>query len=781
MLSIQRKDPQRRVLFISMTGMAEPLGESQVLEYLEGLAKENQIYLFSFERKKDKSKLAALKQRISSAGIDWSYHRYSNRFGLISTFIMLITSFARLLAITLFFRPNIIHCRSFMPAVLGFIPAKIFRAKFLFDIRGFAIDEKVDSGHLRKTSFIYRYLNNAEHYLYRKSDYVITLTFAAREILINSFEVDAEKVTVIPTCANRALFFPANNREKQELRAKFGFSQNEVIFIHTGTTTGWYDFDSELKIFNELYKQGYAHHFIVLTRDDHALICQKFSNYDLPKSCYTLKEAELSAVRDWLILSDYAIFFIKPSFSKQASSPTKFAEMIACYLPSITNKGVGDMDYFMSQNNVGLALDINDIANNLSSALDKITEYMKEFSVNPAVYTEIFDKHFSKEIAIDKYNAVYETIMTKQQKNQLIKILALTKYGNMGASSRERFLIYFKKLEESGFKVTWKPMLPNEYLKAKYAWSKTSLQLIFFSYWRRIKNLLQAKNYDLIWLEYEALPYVPFFLERLTGLYKNKVIVDYDDAIFHNYDRHSFFLIRYFLKNKIKEVMRSSRVVCVGNSYLKNYAKQANAKHITYLPTVVNTDVYKPNQSRQNSSDFIKIGWLGSPSTQFHLTLIENVLKKLQTEIGIEFHVMGVDKEFQSPGLNTIVHQWSEAAQLNFLNGIDIGVMPLYVNDFAKGKCGYKLIQYMAYQKPVVATPLEVNKKIVDHGVNGFLAESDAEWFNALKTLCDDKVRRESMGKNGRDKVEKNYSVNAAFPVLLQAVHKVLMVVENNQ
>ncbi|MCD8524290.1 MAG: glycosyltransferase family 4 protein [Gammaproteobacteria bacterium] len=286
-------------------------------------------------------------------------------------------------------------------------------------------------------------------------------------------------------------------------------------------------------------------------------------------------------------------------------------------------------------------------------------------------------------------------------------------------------------------------------------------------YWKRFKYLLTAKQYDAVWIQYETLPYLPFFIENLFGLYKNKIIVDYDDAIFHIYDQHKNFLVRCFLNNKIKQVMKHAHTVIVGNSYLEEYAKKSGAKKIIRIPTVVDTDKYSPTTIDDGGNTPIKIGWLGSPSTQHNLYVIQSALHRLSKERHVEYHVMGTTDDFDIPHLTLIKHKWSEEQQREFLNSINIGIMPLTEEVFTQGKCGYKLIQYMAYAKPVLATPIGINTEIVTNHLNGFLCSSENEWLDALKTLASDQTLRQTLGKNGQKIVEEKYSLKANQEKLL--------------
>src|SRR5687768_10444139 len=172
----------RRVLYISMTGMTEPLGESQVLQYLLNLASDHEIYLLSFEKPCPKDIILATEKRLKQHHICWHYFMYSNRFGIVTTAWQILLSLFLLAKWIKKYNIQIIHARSFIPGVIGLLCKKIYRIKLLFDIRGFAIDEKIMDGRLKEQSFLTRILKKLEARLYQSSDHIVTLTHASKPI-----------------------------------------------------------------------------------------------------------------------------------------------------------------------------------------------------------------------------------------------------------------------------------------------------------------------------------------------------------------------------------------------------------------------------------------------------------------------------------------------------------------------------------------------------------------------------------------------------------------------
>jgi glycosyltransferase involved in cell wall biosynthesis len=346
-----------------------------------------------------------------------------------------------------------------------------------------------------------------------------------------------------------------------------------------------------------------------------------------------------------------------------------------------------------------------------------------------------------------------------------LKVLALTRYTNIGASSRLRFYQFRNYLEVHGLKVDIAPLFDDNYLTTLYADSGTDWPRVAKAYVKRISALWHTKKYDLVWLEYEALPWLPTWMEMVLGLSRVPYVVDYDDAIFHRYDLHHNRLIRFILGRKIDRIMEGSQLVIVGNQYLAERALSVGAKRVEILPTVVDATRYQPQYNAQPG--VVTIGWIGSPSTQSYLDIALGALTKL-SEMGkqIRLVVVGGNLKVQA-NLSIVNIQWSEAGEVGAIQSFDVGVMPLLDSPWERGKCGYKLIQYMACGKPVVASPVGVNREIVEHGINGFLAGDEEEWVSYLLRLIEDPLLRMEMGRKGRAKMVAEFSLELASPRLL--------------
>lgn len=343
-----------------------------------------------------------------------------------------------------------------------------------------------------------------------------------------------------------------------------------------------------------------------------------------------------------------------------------------------------------------------------------------------------------------------------------MRILLLTRYGRLGASSRQRMLQYVPYLERADITVISSALLDEGYLQQLYSKRTRPIGEVVRGYWMRVKTLLKARRFDAVWLEKELFPWAPFWLEQSMMPRGTPLIVDYDDAIFHLYDQHRSALVRRAFGAKIDRIMRSADVVVAGNEYLAARAEGAGAKSVKVIPTAVDLERYGKPQSGGVRTGFT-IGWIGSPMTSRYLRGIESALETVCGADDARVALIGADSNSRWP-FPTMHHGWSEETEADDIRRFDVGIMPLPDAAWERGKCGYKLIQYMACGKPVVASPVGVNRTIVKHGENGFLAASAEEWVTALRILHRDEQLRSRMGHAARRTVESQYSVEVTAP-----------------
>lgn len=348
-----------------------------------------------------------------------------------------------------------------------------------------------------------------------------------------------------------------------------------------------------------------------------------------------------------------------------------------------------------------------------------------------------------------------------------MRVLALTRYDDAGASSRYRVYQYLPGLRAAGVEIDVMPLLGDGYVAALYAQRTPRLLRLAQSAFKRIKALSSWRRYDLIWLEKELFPYGPGILERFLRLTEVPVIVDYDDAIFHKYDRNRSALVRAVLSRKIDRVMNACTLVVAGNEYLASRARAAGAPAVAVLPTVIDLRRY-PLPGPRPIRASLTVGWIGSPTTQEYLRLVAPALAAFVEEFGASVHVIGARADFSLPGVPLNLVPWNEKTEVEELSRLDIGIMPLHDDPWSRGKCGLKLIQYMGCGLPVVASPVGVNSDIVRNGETGFLASAAKDWLTALRVLGRNEALRTAMGAAGRTRVESLYSLQVALPRIQQ-------------
>lgn len=349
------------------------------------------------------------------------------------------------------------------------------------------------------------------------------------------------------------------------------------------------------------------------------------------------------------------------------------------------------------------------------------------------------------------------------------RVLALTRYDEAGASSRVRVYQYLPSLAAAGLDVVVEPLFDADYLARLYAGRRTRWDRIAARYARRMWRLRRPVA-DLLWIEYELLPWLPWAVERRWLPADLPYVVEYDDAVFHRYDRGSP-AVRALLGRKLDHLMASAACVIAGNSYLAARASAAGARRVEILPSVVDLRDYpRPSPaSGASTADHddrpFTVGWIGSPSTTRYLQSLAGVLARLAAGGPLRVVAVGASP-LDMPGVALEQHPWSKAAEAAEIAAFDVGVMPLDDAPWERGKCGFKLIQYMACARPVVASPVGVNTELAIPGVTGDLAAAPDEWVTALERLRAMPEQRMRLGRNGRELVERRYALQVTAPRL---------------
>ena len=354
------------------------------------------------------------------------------------------------------------------------------------------------------------------------------------------------------------------------------------------------------------------------------------------------------------------------------------------------------------------------------------------------------------------------------------KVLALTRYDRLGASSRIRFLQFLPELAKRGLDVDVHYLLDDSYVARLYAEQRVRFSNVFRAYARRLQLMQKRHRYDLIWIEKEVFPWVPIGIEKavLGGV---PYVIDLDDAWFHRYDMSRSAIIRRICGGKIDSLMADSAAVIAGNDYLAERAVKSGARCVKVIQTVVDLDRYGPVEETPVSGPDegeVIIGWIGTPLNVRYLYPLRDAFARVAADSRIKLAVIGAKVPAELAGLPVRSIAWSEATEIEEIGKLAIGIMPLDDTPWERGKCGFKLLQVMAAGRPVVASPVGVNQQIVRHGTNGFLASTVDEWTAALTRLVADPALRRTLGAEARRTVERSYSVAAVLGDLAALLHQ---------
>jgi glycosyltransferase involved in cell wall biosynthesis len=405
----------KHVLYISYDGMTDPLGQSQVLPYLTGLSKKGyHFHLISFEKparfEKHKVHIGAL---CKEAGITWHPQPYTSKPPVIST----VNDVRRMrkLAFSLHAKHyfEIVHCRSYVAALVGLRMKKRFDTKFVFDMRGFWADERVDGGiwNLKNPLFrtVYRFFKRKEIEFLEQADHIISLTLRAKEEMKTWKQMHRTElpITVIPCCADLNLFNPAsiNLADQTALRRHLNIASDEIILGYVGSIGTWYMLNEMLDYFKVFLSHNPTAKFLFVTGEQPQVIFNQAASKGVDAKRLIITSTTHQFVPLHISLFNLSVFFIRPTYSKMASSPTKQGEIMAMGVPLVCNAGVGDTDEIVRQYHAGVVLDQLDLANYAAHC-----EF--PFSYNAEQTKQGAKEVFGLERGVALYASVYEGLGT---------------------------------------------------------------------------------------------------------------------------------------------------------------------------------------------------------------------------------------------------------------------------------------------------------------------------------------------------------------------------------
>jgi len=341
-------------------------------------------------------------------------------------------------------------------------------------------------------------------------------------------------------------------------------------------------------------------------------------------------------------------------------------------------------------------------------------------------------------------------------------------------SQRYRLEQWEPLLRERGVEITYESFEDEELHAVVYKPGQIGrkLQLVTRGLGRRLSHVNKARNFDLVYIMREAALLGPPIFERLIYQQRVPIVFDFDDAIFVSYRSPSNGYLSYLkFASKTRTICRLASHVMVGNPYLAEYARQVN-DNVTVIPTTIDTNKYNV-APRKTSSGPLTIGWTGSYSTVQHLDTLRDALQELAKTEQFRLRVIGTPT-YECAPLEVEAMPWRAATELEDLSAIDIGVMPLPDDNWSKGKCGLKALQFMALGIPTICSPVGVNTDIIQDNENGFLAASKVEWVDKLSRLLRSAELRRRLGDAGHATIEEKYSATTQAPRVYEVFKSVL-------
>lgn len=406
-------------LFVSIDGMTDPLGQSQVLPYLVGLAKTGiKVSIVSCEKKANWNlQHTIIEIIVKEADITWDYCFYKTGKPFISQIQNYLELkkivFSKVTSTSSVTEKNniVLHCRSYLAGLIGLKAKRKFNTGFIFDMRGFWADERIEGGIWSKSNpvgaYLYAYFKKKEKEMLIQADAIVSLTHKAKSIILNwNLGINESKISVIPCCADLNHFSQNNviDAEFHTFQNKYPQLKDKFVLSYVGSLGTWYMADEMLAFFKNLSKNCNAH-FLIITKDSKQLIDTAAKKHGVDMSLFTVVASSRIEMPYYISLSSASLFFIRPSFSKSASSPTKMGELLSMGVPVITNTGVGDVDAIIEKTKCGVLVSDFNENSYLQATKDLIEnlEIYKNNTINAA------HDYFSLQDGIKKYTQVYQS------------------------------------------------------------------------------------------------------------------------------------------------------------------------------------------------------------------------------------------------------------------------------------------------------------------------------------------------------------------------------------
>jgi glycosyltransferase involved in cell wall biosynthesis len=396
----------RKVLYITYDGLTDALGQSQILSYLSRLSHQgNEFFILSFEKEANYRKNeASVEKKTRENNLHWIKKWYTKSPPVFSTLYDMYQAIKEADKLHLEHQFDIVHCRGYVPALIGLRLKKKFGIKFIFDMRGWWPDEKVESGSWAKPIFkpIYNYFKQKEREFFQEADFSVSLTEAGKEEILQNFNIPEKRVGVVPTCVNFDVFRSRSEEKSRDLRKSLGIHEEAKVLVYSGALGGNYDLDILLSVFRA-FNAVYADSFILILSKDKLTQEFELQLKDAGIVNYALRNVTYTEVSDYLCLSDAGLIFYKSAFSNIGRSPTKLGEYWASGIPVIATEGIGDLDLLQKKYPDGVLLfnkNMSDISQKLLSLNFNNHNRLREYAID----------YCSLDKGISFYQSVYQQL-----------------------------------------------------------------------------------------------------------------------------------------------------------------------------------------------------------------------------------------------------------------------------------------------------------------------------------------------------------------------------------
>lgn len=410
MMRIEKESKNDSILYISYDGLLDPLGKSQIFPYIKGLSHEGIKYVvLSFEKglySSNHNEISKLKEALDSSGIIWRRLKYHKKPSGLAT---LYDVFYGVLTACFFIKRydiKILHARSYVASLIAVILKKIYKLKFIFDMRGFWADERIEASLWKKGSLFYKLSKYFEQVFLQNADVIVSLTQAAKDEIESYPYLEHKKldIIVIPTCVDLNRFGPHQD-EKSALRQAM---RGRFVVVYSGSISTWFMPEQMIDFFRIIIKNVPRAYLLVLTREKE-LFTNILTTYGLREDSILVESIDYESVPHYLSLGHVGLAFYRPGYSRKGCCPTKVGEYLACGLPVIINRGIGDTEEILTKEHVGII--INEFSN---ADYECVTQALEELLSEPGVKNRcrrVAEEYFSLNSGIASYLEIYHRLL----------------------------------------------------------------------------------------------------------------------------------------------------------------------------------------------------------------------------------------------------------------------------------------------------------------------------------------------------------------------------------